>query len=131
LEVGTGCGYQTAILAEMGGRVYSIERQKKLYLEAQRNLAKIGYDKPILVLGDGYKGLPQFAPFDEIIVTCGADELPQELLLQLKVGGRMVIPIGKEEEKEMVVIERINESKFKKSSHGKCRFVPMLSGINK
>ncbi|MEF9986268.1 MAG: protein-L-isoaspartate(D-aspartate) O-methyltransferase, partial [Bacteroidales bacterium] len=96
LEIGTGCGYQTAILAEIGLRVYSIERQKELYIAAQKNLAKIGYDKPLIFFGDGYAGLPKFAPFKAILVTCGATEIPQELLLQLEIGGKMVIPIGEQ-----------------------------------
>ncbi len=132
LEIGTGCGYQTAVLAQLGARVYSIERQRELYLAAQKNLARMGYDKPLLFFGDGYKGLPQFAPFKAIIVTCGAPQLPQELLLQLEIGGRMVIPIGEEgQQQTLAVIERIGEKEFNKTTHGKCSFVPMLEGTNK
>ncbi|MBQ7772517.1 MAG: protein-L-isoaspartate(D-aspartate) O-methyltransferase [Bacteroidales bacterium] len=132
LEIGTGCGYQTAVLAQLGARVYSIERQRELYLAAQKNLARMGYDKPLLFFGDGYKGLPQFAPFKAIIVTCGAQQLPQELLLQLEIGGRMVIPIGEEKQQQtLAVIERIGENEFNKTTHGKCSFVPMLEGTNK
>lgn len=132
LEIGTGCGYQTAVLAQLGARVYSIERQRELYLAAQKNLARMGYDKPLLFFGDGYKGLPQFAPFKAIIVTCGAPQLPQELLLQLEIGSRMVIPIGEEgQQQTLAVIERIGEKEFNKTTHGKCSFVPMLEGTNK
>lgn len=132
LEIGTGCGYQTAVLAQLGARVYSIERQRELYLAAQKNLARMGYDKPLLFFRDGYKGLPQFAPFKAIIVTCGAPQLPQELLLQLEIGGRMVIPIGEEgQQQTLAVIERIGEKEFNKTTHGKCSFVPMLEGTNK
>lgn len=132
LEIGTGCGYQTAVLAQLGARIYSIERQRKLYLSAQKNLARMGYDKPLLFFGDGYKGLPQFAPFKAIIVTCGAPQIPRELLLQLEVGGRMVIPIGDAgEQQTLAVIERIGEKEFNKTTHGKCSFVPMLEGTNK
>lgn len=92
LEIGTGCAYQTAVLVEMGYRVYSIERQKQLYISAQQNLNRLDYQSPILFLGDGFAGLPQFAPFNGILVTCGAPEIPKELLKQLCVGGRMVIP---------------------------------------
>lgn len=132
LEVGTGCGYQTAILAEMGGRVYSIERQRELYLAAQRNLARTGYDKPLLFLGDGYAGLPQFAPFKGIIVTCGAPEIPKDLLLQLEIGGKMIIPLGTQQEgQDLSVIIRKSEFEFDKTTHGKCSFVPMLGGVCK
>lgn len=132
LEIGTGCGYQTAILAQMGARVYSIERQRELYLSAQKNLVRMGYDKPLLFFGDGYKGLPQFAPFKAIIVACGAPQLPKELLLQLEIGGKIVIPIGEQEQQqELVVVERISENEFNRTTHGKCSFVPMLEGTNR
>lgn len=132
LEVGTGCGYQTAVLAEIGVKVYSIERQKDLYLAAQRNLARLEYYTPMLILGDGYAGLPQFGPFRAIIITCGAPEIPRDLLLQLEIGGRMVVPVGeKETQQELLVIQRKSELEFDKTVHGKCSFVPMLSGICK
>ncbi len=132
LEIGTGCGYQTAVLAQLGARVYSVERQRELYMAAQKNLARTGYDRPLLFFGDGYKGLPQFAPFKAIIVACGAPQIPQELLLQLEIGGRMVIPIGENEQQQVLtVIERISEKEFNKTTHGKCSFVPMLEGTNR
>lgn len=130
LEVGTGCGYQTAILAEMGLRVYSMERQKELYMAAQKNLARTGYDKPLLFLGDGYAGLPQFAPFKGILVTCGVPRVPEALLMQLEVGGRMVIPLGDQQQgQELSVITRKSEFEFDKSNHGRYNFVPMLDGV--
>ncbi len=132
LEIGTGCGYQTAVLAQMGARVYSIERQRELYMGAQKNLARLGYDKPLLFFADGYKGLPQFAPFKAIIVACCAPEIPKELLLQLEIGGKMVIPVeDKDGGQSMAVIERISENEFNKTTHGKCSFVPMLEGTNR
>lgn len=130
LEVGTGCGYQTAVLAMMGARVYSIERQKELYLAAQKNLARMECLAPLLFLGDGYAGLPGFAPFRGIVVTCGAPEIPRQLLLQLEIGGKMVVPVGNGKQ-EMFVITRKSEWKFDSVSHGECSFVPMLEGVNK
>lgn len=127
LEIGTGCGYQTAVLSEMGYRVYSIERQKKLYLTAQKNLVRLEYHSPILFYADGFMGLPDFAPFSGILVTCGAPEIPKELLLQLGIGGRMVVPLG-EQVQRMTVIDRVSEKEFRKSEHGDYNFVPMLEG---
>ncbi|MBS1569606.1 MAG: protein-L-isoaspartate(D-aspartate) O-methyltransferase, partial [Bacteroidetes bacterium] len=95
LEIGTGCGYQTAILCELGAKVYSIERHRPLYLATKTRLAALGY-RATLVHGDGYRGLPVHAPFNKVIVTCGAPEIPQALLDQLVVGGRLVIPVGGE-----------------------------------
>lgn len=128
LEIGTGCAYQTAILAELGVRVYSIERQKSLYLLAQKNLSRLEYHSPVLFYGDGFAGLPQFAPFKGILITCGAPEIPQTLLKQLAIGGKMVIPVGKEIQ-TMVVVERVGEDEFVKTEHGEYKFVPMLSGV--
>ena len=95
LEIGTGSGYQTAVLVNMGAEVYTIERQKDLYDFSKKILAKIHHQPVYQVFGDGFAGLPEFAPFDKILVTCGAEELPLELLRQLKVGGFMIIPLGK------------------------------------
>ena len=130
LEIGTGCGYQTAVLAEMGLRVYSIERQKSLYQLARRNLEKLGYHSPLLFLGDGFVGLPKFAPFKRILLACGAPEVPSALINQLAVGGRMVIPVGTDVQK-MLVVERLGENDFKTTEHGDYKFVPMLSGVEK
>ncbi|HBG23903.1 MAG: protein-L-isoaspartate O-methyltransferase [Bacteroidetes bacterium GWF2_41_61] len=127
LEIGTGCAYQTAVLAQMGMRVYSIERQRSLYMLGQKNLTRLEYHTPLLFFGDGFAGLPQFAPFKGILITCGAPEIPNELLRQLAIGGRMVIPIGTGTQR-MVVIDRVSEKDFTRSEHGDYKFVPMLSG---
>lgn len=130
LEIGTGCAYQTAVLVEMGYRVYSIERQKSLYMLAQKNLSRMDYHKPVLFYGDGFVGLPQFAPFKGILITCGAPDIPQTLLKQLTIGGRMVIPVG-EGIQTMIVVERVGEDDFVKTEHGDYSFVPMLGGVEK
>jgi len=127
LEVGTGSGYQAAVLCEMGARVFTIERQKELYQKVHKFLPSIGYS-PACFFGDGYKGLPAFAPFDKIIVTAGAPNIPEELRLQLKIGGRMVIPVGDNNKQEMYVLIRESESEFKTERHGRFMFVPMLKG---
>jgi len=126
LEIGTGCGYQTAVLLEMGAKVYSIERQKELYDKTKVFLPLLGYKGAKLVYGDGYKGLPQFAPFDKIIVTAAAPYIPQDLLAQLTVGGILVIPLGEGEEQVMNVIVKKNGTEFDKQAFGKFKFVPML-----
>jgi protein-L-isoaspartate(D-aspartate) O-methyltransferase len=127
LEVGTGSGYQAAVLLEMGARVFTIERQKELYQKVQSFLPEIGY-RPACFFGDGYKGLPNFAPFDKILVTAGAPLIPEELKQQLKIGGRLVIPVGPEQRQEMLVITRISENDFKSEKHGAFVFVPLLKG---
>lgn len=126
LEIGTGCGYQTAVLAEMGAKVFSIERQKSLYDKTKLFLPYLGYRTLRLFYGDGYKGLPQHAPFDKIVVTAGAPYIPNDLLIQLKVGGILVIPIGEGEQQEMNVLKKISEQSFEKQVIGKFKFVPML-----
>ena len=127
LEIGTGCGYQTAVLCELGYRVYSIERHQVLHQIAQENLRKQGYQAK-LIYGDGFEGLSEYAPFDGILLTCGAPIIPQELIKQLKINGKMVAPIGRELQ-EMMVIQKISESETRISKEGTYRFVPMLSGI--
>ena len=129
LEIGTGSGYQTAVLTMLGANVYSIERQHKLYRYSMRQLPKLGYRPKKLVFGDGYKGLPEFAPFDRILVTAGATEIPKALLNQLAIGGRMVIPVGAGTQ-EMILIVRISTKEFEKQNHGTFRFVPMLTNKN-
>lgn len=126
LEIGTGCGYQTAVLLEMGAKVYSIERQKELFDKTKVFLPLIGYKGAKLVYGDGYKGLPQFAPFDKIIVTAAAPYIPQDLLSQLVIGGILVIPLGEGEEQIMNVIIKKTGTEFVKQAFGKFKFVPML-----
>lgn len=127
LEVGTGSGYQAAVLIELGAKVFTIERQKELYSKVQNFLPGIGYH-PAFFFGDGYKGLPSFAPFDKILVTAGAPIIPEELKRQLKIGGLMVIPVGNEKRQEMNVITRISEDEFKTEKHGGFIFVPLLKG---
>lgn len=127
LEVGTGSGYQAAVLVEMGAKVFTIERQKELYLKAQSFLPEIGYH-PACFFGDGYAGLPNFAPFDKILVTAGAASVPPALKEQLKIGGRMVIPVGKSNRQEMIVVDRVSEEDFKTEKHGGFVFVPLLKG---
>ncbi len=126
LEIGTGCGYQTAVLLEMGAKVYSIERQRELFMQTQKRLFGLHYQAS-LFYGDGYAGKPTLAPFHKIIVTCGAPEIPQALLKQLAVGGRMVIPVG-EDGQTMTLIERLNETEYHTTQHGNFSFVPMLAG---
>lgn len=129
LEIGTGSGYQTAILIELKAEVYSIERQKELYTKVKKFLPKVGYVPKKLVFGDGYLGLPEHASFDGIIVTAGAPFVPKPLLGQLKIGGRLVIPVG-DEVQVMTVFTRTGEMKFEKHEYGDFRFVPMLKEKN-
>jgi protein-L-isoaspartate(D-aspartate) O-methyltransferase len=125
LEVGTGSGYQTAVLLKMGGRVFTIERQRELYLKTKNLLPQIGFN-PKFFYGDGYKGLPAFAPFDKIIVTAGAPYIPEDLKVQLKIGGRMVIPVGDGDDKTMVLLIKKSEQEFITTENGTFRFVPLL-----
>ena len=127
LEVGTGSGYQAAVLLEMGARVFTIERQKELYNRVHKFLPEIGYN-PACFFGDGYKGLPGFAPFDKIIVTAGAPEIPEGLISQLVIGGFMVIPVGNDQRQEMKLVTRISENDYKTENHGDFIFVPLLKG---
>jgi len=124
LEVGTGSGYQASILMEMGARVYSIERQKELFEKAKRLFRTLKYN-PKLFYGDGYKGLPTYGPFDRIIITAGAPEIPEALLDQLTPDGIMVVPVGEEDQK-MVRILNHPEGEIDIEDHGDFRFVPML-----
>lgn len=129
LEIGTGSGYQTAVLYAMGARVYSVERQNELYKKTSLLLPRLGIRARHLTFGDGYKGLPKFAPFDAIIVTAGAPFVPQPLMAQLKVGGRLVIPLG-DRQQVMTLFIRKNETQFEKHEFGDFRFVPMLEDKN-
>ena len=130
LEIGTGCGYQTAVLLELGAKVFSIERQKELYDKTKVFLPLLGYKGAKLVYGDGYKGLPQFAPFDKIIVTAAAPYIPEDLLAQLTIGGILVIPLGEGEEQVMNLITKKSGTEFEKQAFGKFKFVPMLQNKN-
>lgn len=127
LEVGTGSGYQAAVLLEMGANVFTIERFKELNVGAQRLLPPIGY-RPHFFYGDGYQGLPTYAPFDKIIITAGAGALPEKLIDQLKIGGKMVIPLGGRSSQTMTLVEKTDEKEYKTSKHGAFVFVPMLKG---
>jgi protein-L-isoaspartate(D-aspartate) O-methyltransferase len=129
LEIGTGSGYQCAVLCLMGAKVFSIERQNELFKKTSLLLPKLGIRPKRLVFGDGYKGLPEEAPFDSIIVTAGAPFIPEALLAQLKVGGRLVIPLG-EKEQIMTLLIRKNETQFEKHEFGEFRFVPLLVDKN-
>lgn len=125
LEIGTGSGYQTAILCLLGAEVYTIERQLELFKKSSLFLPKIGYVVKRFIFGDGYKGLKEDAPFDRIIVTAGAPFLPKALLSQLTIGGRLVIPIGDKEQTMTLYIRTSNKS-FEKHEYGQFKFVPML-----
>ncbi len=125
LEIGTGSGYQTAVLAAMGARIFTIERQRPLYLRTRDRLKAMKV-KANLYYGDGYLGLPKEAPFDRVLVTCGAPQVPDALIDQLRVGGRAVIPVGEGSEQKMILIERRSGTEIERSEHGIFRFVPML-----
>jgi protein-L-isoaspartate(D-aspartate) O-methyltransferase len=127
LEIGTGSGYQAAILAEMGAKVYTIERFRELFVKAQRTLTSLGYTADFFY-GDGYVGKPQYGPFDGIIITAAAAEIPQTLLHQLKTGGRLVVPLGSSCSQIMTVVERTGSDSFEYTEHGNFIFVPMLKG---
>ena len=125
LEIGTGSGYQACILAELGAKVFSIERQKTLYDKTRSLLYDMGYQRIKLFYGDGYKGLPSFAPFDRVLVTAAAPYIPEPLIQQMKPGGILVIPVG-EDVQIMTTIHKISETETRKQEHGNFRFVPML-----
>ena len=127
LEIGTGSGYQAAVLFELGANVYTIERQRDLYIKSQQLLQQLGY-RMRFFYGDGYAGLPTFAPFDKILVTAGATEIPETLLQQLKQGGRLVIPVGKGEGQEMTLVVKQSETEIEVTHHGAFMFVPFLKG---
>jgi len=129
LEIGTGSGYQTAVLCELKALVYSIERQNELFKTTKKLLPKLNYHPKQLIFGDGYKGLAQQAPFDSIIVTAGAPFVPKDLMSQLKIGGRLIIPIGSDPQ-IMHLYVRKDEKTFMKQEFGEFRFVPMLENKN-
>lgn len=129
LEIGTGSGYQTAVLLELGAKLYTIERQKELYKITSKFLPQIGYFPKRIIFGDGYKGLSDEAPFQGIIVTAGAPFVPKPLLSQLAIGGRLVIPVG-EEVQVMTLFIRKGPKEFEKLEFGEFRFVPLLEDKN-
>ncbi len=129
LEIGTGSGYQTAVLCLLGAKVYSVERQNELFKTTSALLPKLGIRAKHLSFGDGYKGLPNHAPFDSIIVTAGAPIIPKPLMAQLKIGGKLVIPVG-EKDQVMTLLIRKNETQFEKHEFGDFKFVPLLENKN-
>lgn len=129
LEIGTGSGYQTAVLCELGAKIYSIERQQELFKKTSKFLPKLGYRVKKLIFGDGYKGLEDEAPFDSIIVTAGAPFVPKPLLSQLKIGGRLVIPVG-DDVQIMTLFIRKGAKQFDQEEFGEFRFVPLLEDKN-
>lgn len=129
LEVGTGSGYQSAVLCKMGASVYTIERQKALYDFARKLLPTLGF-RPQIFYGDGYLGLPTYGPFDKIIVTAGASFVPEPLKQQLKIGGILVIPVGNSSHQIMKIITRITDTEFSEEDKGGFVFVPLLTGLS-
>jgi protein-L-isoaspartate(D-aspartate) O-methyltransferase len=127
LEIGTGSGYQTAILLELGARVYTIERQRELFLKAQDLLGQLGY-KPHFFFGDGMEGKPAYGPYDKILITAAADKVPEKLLQQLRIGGIVVVPVGGRFSQSMIKIVKESDTEYKKTSHGAFVFVPLLKG---
>lgn len=125
LEIGTGSGYQTAVLYLMKAKVYTIERQLELYKKTSKLLPQLGYRPKIMTYGDGYKGMPADAPFDKILVTAGAPEIPKALMAQLKIGGKLVIPVGKEIQTMQMLIRK-SAMEFEQHEYGDFKFVPML-----
>jgi protein-L-isoaspartate(D-aspartate) O-methyltransferase len=130
LEIGTGSGYQTSVLCQLGCKVFSIERQRLLFDKTRPLLQTLNY-RPKLFYGDGYKGQPAFAPFDKILVTCGAPFIPEALLSQLTIGGKLIIPVGESDSQIMTEVVRINETEFEQHEHGLFAFVPMLEKRSK
>ncbi len=127
LEIGTGSGYQTAVLLELGASVFTIERQRPLFIKSQAILRELGY-KPHFFYGDGFQGKESYGPFDRILVTAGAENIPDPLLKQLKPGGILVVPVGGENGQVMIRIIRNGEDDFDKTEHGYFAFVPLLKG---
>lgn len=125
LEIGTGSGFQTCILCELGAKVFSIERQRELFLKAKKIVEHFNFS-PRIVYGDGYKGMPAFAPFDKIIITCGAPDVPASLVEQLKIGGIMVIPVGEGKDQDMLKITKLPDGGVDIQHFGVFSFVPML-----
>ena len=125
LEIGTGSGYQTCVLEKLGAKVFSIERQKALFLKTDKLLTKMRV-KAKRFYGDGYKGKPAFAPFDRVLVTCGAPDIPEKLLSQVNVGGILVIPVGEGDTQEMLRLTKNSATDFSVERFGKFSFVPML-----
>lgn len=130
LEIGTGSGYQAAILGAMGARVFTVERQEQLYHQAKKLLAEMNFSNIRCYFRDGMKGLKEFAPYDKILVTAGATEVPQALLDQLKIGGRLVIPLGRRSQKMMRIFKK-TETEYVEEDWGDFRFVPFIGGTER
>ncbi len=130
LEIGTGSGFQACVLSHMGAKVYTIERHKKLFDKTEKFLHDIGFGNIRTLYGDGYEGAPRFAPFDKILITAGASEIPEKLIEQLKPGGIMVIPLGQGDLQKMLKITKSEDGSLKKENFGNYRFVPFLKGVN-
>lgn len=127
LEIGTGSGYQAAVLLEMGAKVYTIERQRELFVKSQNLLKSLNYH-PEFFFGDGYMGVPAYAPYDKILITAAAPDVPDNLVAQLKTGGILVMPLGGRESQKMVKIVKVTDSEIEKTEHGNFIFVPLLKG---
>ncbi len=130
LEIGTGSGYQTSVLSELNAKVFTIERQRELFKPTQAFLNLLGY-RPHCFLGDGYEGLPTYAPFDKVLITAGAEIVPEKLVQQLKIGGVLVAPIGPRDKQTMIRLKKMSETETHIEKFGNFVFVPMLKGINK
>jgi protein-L-isoaspartate(D-aspartate) O-methyltransferase len=128
LEIGTGSGYQAAVLATMGAKIYSIERHRKLYERTKALLEHLGYTGVKCFFGDGFEGVPAFAPYDKIIITAAVPELPKKLLQQLAVGGKLIIPFGTETNCKMIRITKQGDDQYSEEVFGNFAFVPMLKG---
>ena len=131
MEIGTGSGYQAALLAALGTRVYTIERQEALHKKAKALLSKLGFGHIRFYFKDGYKGLPEFAPFDKILITAGASTVPETLKHQLKIGGILVVPVGDSDVQRMYKVTRVSETEFLEEKLDNFRFVPFLKGVRK
>jgi protein-L-isoaspartate(D-aspartate) O-methyltransferase len=129
LEIGTGSGFQACVLYYMGAKVYTIERQRKLFDKTEKFLHDIGYGNVRTLYGDGYNGAPRFAPFDKILLTAAADDIPSKLIDQLKPGGHMVIPLGSGDVQQMLRITKNEDGTLKQEKFGNYRFVPFLKGV--
>ncbi len=130
LEIGTGSGYQTSILAMLGARVYTVERHELLYQKATKIFEYLGLGGIRTYFRDGYKGLGEFAPFDKILVTAAAPEIPKALQQQLKIGGKLVLPVGDNKGQTMLRLTKINDNEFEEEFLGEFKFVPLLKGKN-
>lgn len=127
LEIGTGSGYQTMILIELGAQVFTIERQQELFRKSRTSLNAMGYN-PFFYYGDGYEGLPTYGPFDRILITAATPIIPEKLISQLKPGGRMVVPLGNNNIQTMKLIVKNEDGSLDSSEHGSFMFVPMIKG---